>query len=219
MLCPPNSGDISIQATPHFVDDSLHASTILLIQTSGRWSYTDALAFVDAADYVADADIDGTSEWIGVLDDGQWLHIAEGFDYRIYYRPDRNQRFCELSREFDVFWFCLGDADMSFNYALFRDGKCVREVVVNSPNYDDHIVVANKGELLSGEERIFAPGGDTLLLKDADQYMPTLLHLASELGAKTEYTNRSFSYFRSPGAKRMSIAGYWSEFLRRIRTR
>jgi hypothetical protein len=141
---------------------------------------------------------------LGVYDDGQWLQLIDGYDYKICSRRNISQKFMDISRRFDVFFFSLPDHDMSLNYAMYQHGQCVRSVWISSPKFTDQVIEKNTGELLRGEEQVIFGKDGQFLLDGGDSYKLSLLAIAEEMGANTNYTKSTFSFYRQSNSRSLN---------------
>ena len=176
------------------INDEPHASTFVFIKTRGSWSPEDALAYLGIKEYQKDQSFDDIGGRLWFYDDGEWMHILDGWDYRLL-NNQLPKSLIELSRKFDVLMFYVGDSDMSFSYAIYEEGKCKRNLKVESPAYTDKVVEQNEGKMMSCEEGILSEDGK-ILISEAENYIEVLLDMAFKLGVDGKYTEDNLQVYR-----------------------
>lgn len=88
---------------------------------------------------------------IFVSRDDQWVHIIDNSFWMLDESKEVKKSIEALGKRYDIYTCSVGDADLSFNFKYFKDGQLRREYVVESPNYNDEVIVVNFGDVLSGE--------------------------------------------------------------------
>ncbi|WP_422107015.1 hypothetical protein [Winogradskyella sp.] len=116
----------------------------------------------------------GTENHIYMSRDDNWIHIMDNFFYSLWYSEAVSQRIEHLAETYEIFTCSVGDVDLSFDFNYYKNGKKVREYVVESPNYVDEILKKNVGNPLKGEYEG---------LKLSDQ-LESVIYIAKELGIK-----------------------------------
>jgi len=103
-----------------------------------------------------------------------WVHLMDNWWYTFWHSEALSKRVEVVGEMLEIFVCSRGDADESFDFKYFKEGKKIREYVVESPNYSDEIVKIDWGNPLPGE----AEG-----LKQKDQ-LHRITHIAKSLGIR-----------------------------------
>jgi len=89
---------------------------------------------------------------IFVSRDDQWIHVIDNFFWMLNQSENVTKSIEALGVHYDIFTCSVGDADLSFDFKYFKNGKLRREYVVKSPNFNDEVISINFGIPLSGEK-------------------------------------------------------------------
>lgn len=111
---------------------------------------------------------------IFVSRDDQWIHIIDNFFWMLNESEVVAKRIETLGEHYELYTCSVGDADLSFDFKYFKNGKLRREYVVKSPNFNNEVIAVNFGDALSGE---------TEGLRKKDQ-IEKVLFIAQSLGIK-----------------------------------
>ena len=83
----------------------------------------------------------------------------------------------KLNKEFEIFACSIGDSDDSFDIRLYKNGKMVREVVVEDTKYNGGQISVNRGRPLEGER-------ESLKLQGITQ---RVIAIATHMGINTNH--------------------------------
>jgi hypothetical protein len=139
--------------------------------------------------YVPTATADLGVDYLGISRDEAWTHIVDNFGYTHWHSKVFSRHFASLSGRMDVFYFMMGDSDMSFELSLYRRGSLVRHVRWDDPHYTGGHLVADFGTPLEFEESIS---------RGHDPY-DGLLQVAAGLGIQTDYSAHQFRLYAPLG--------------------
>lgn len=88
-----------------------------------------------------DTDIDT----LQVVENGEWTLFLDDLSFTLYSNVWLDSHLDTLVKEYDVFYFLLGDAFDDYTFAYYRNGTKVRKVDVQD-NWDHGILRLNDGE-------------------------------------------------------------------------
>lgn len=145
----------------------------------------DVLDLFGLANYVQINTVDGRFDYLGISRDERWVHIVDNFGYTHWHSKVFSTQFSRLSLSMDVFYFVMGDSDMSFEMSLYQRGLLARHVHWDDPHYTGGHLAAESGIPLPFEDMI--PRGH-------DPY-EGLLRVASGLGIQTDYSTHHFQLY------------------------
>ncbi len=148
-------------------------------------SDADLLATLGLNSYVPIASVESRYDYIAIGRDFRWTHVADNFGYTHWASKDFKEAVSRLCTRFEVFTFSVGEGDMSFDLALYRDGQRERHFVWEDRDYSGGKLSEQSGLPLAGEEAI--PCG-----KDP---LDGLWRVASALGIESDYTKLSMSLY------------------------
>lgn len=94
--------------------------------------------------------------YIYITEDHDWLYILDNWAYEIWHRNFFREKLIELSTDFEIYNFSVGDADDSFDFLYLVNGKIKRKYVVTDPYYKGGKVDINIGESFPIEEMALA---------------------------------------------------------------
>lgn len=80
-----------------------------------------------------------------VVKNGEWTLFLDDLSFTLYSKIWLNNRLEALLKEYDVFYFLLGDAFDDYTFAYYKNGIKVRKVDVQD-NWDHGILRINDGE-------------------------------------------------------------------------
>lgn len=99
-----------------------------------------------------------------LIDLDDWLLIADDWYYTLWHLHTTRQTIANFALDSDVYYDMVGDSCESYGFAIYRNGCMVREVQVDSPQYNNQIPRIDNGPRLPVE-------GDTLLVPDIEAHV------------------------------------------------
>jgi hypothetical protein len=139
--------------------------------------------------YVPTATADLGVDYLGISRDEAWTHIVDNFGYTHWHSKVFSTQFDSLSCRMDIFYFMMGDSDMSFELSLYRRGSLVRHVRWDDPHYTGGHLAAESGTPLQLEDSIS---------RGHDPY-DGLMQVAAGLGIQTDYSTHHFRLYAPRG--------------------
>jgi hypothetical protein len=131
---------------------------------------------------------------VAVHDDGHWLQVASMWS--LYDIKGRAAKIRRASRHGTAIYFCVGDCDQSYEFAVFEDGRLRRDFSVASPGYDDHVVERNSGGPLPGESRCIDASSGDMIPEDPERYPEQLYKLFAPFDLRPPPMNARLSYYQ-----------------------
>jgi hypothetical protein len=100
--------------------------------------------------YLFDPTPEDSSRYVLVTEDREWVHILDDLSYSMWHTPSVHEAIPHLSHEFDIFMYTVGDADNSYEFAYYREGRLARRCVVDDTTWgqSEGVVVEDNGEPL-----------------------------------------------------------------------
>ena len=134
---------------------------------------------------------------IFIAQDDEWLHIIDPV-YYLYYVPNIRKQMAKLGREYDIFYYALGDADYAHDFTYYKNGVKARDFVIQDNwGQGKTIITTNQGapfltELLyttNAMRRTSFLARVTRFLKIKVDEFTYVLKIAKEIGIDTHYNN------------------------------
>lgn len=107
---------------------------------------------------------------------GEWGCVMDSFWYGLWHTKEVWINIERLGEKYEVFCFSVGDSDCSYDFAYYKDGKKVRELVIIDPEYNNPKVSVDFGDKLDGEKGT-----------DINGSIKSLLNLGQSLGINAEF--------------------------------
>ena len=80
-----------------------------------------------------------------------WLMLGDDVTYTLWRNKELRSEVARVASQYDVFMFSVGDCDRSFDFVLYRDGKLLREIQVESPQLMERVLSNEYGDQLDGK--------------------------------------------------------------------
>lgn len=90
-------------------------------------------------------------ECIYISRDANWVHIMDNWFYSHWHSKELRQKIDELGKKQEIFTCSIGDCDLSFDFKYFAEGRKLREYIVQSPNFNNQIIMTDSGVPLPAE--------------------------------------------------------------------
>jgi len=169
--------------------DSIFAPFFIFIRCANQYDDRELLDRLGLQDYLPDSDPRISQKYLFIAEDPEWLHIGDDWHYTLWHTPEVHRGIDELAKQHDLFTCVVGDVDLSYAFAYYTHGHCVRHYVVDSPHYYDAIVTTNWGTPLPSEADIAC---------EPDEWC-WLLALARSLGINTVHQRAAIRvYTKAP---------------------
>ncbi len=156
----------------HFIDGKPFAPYFIFIKNINEKSDGEILELLE----LEHCELFDYGDYVHISQDANWVHVIDNDAYQLWYSQKLTNRIEELGKEYEIFTCSVGEPDLSFDFRYFRDGKKIREYVVESPNYDDQIIITDFGSPILGEEILVHEE----LVKG--HQLAVVLHIAESLG-------------------------------------
>ncbi|MFK8105360.1 MAG: hypothetical protein AB8G15_22800 [Saprospiraceae bacterium] len=91
--------------------------------------------------------------YLFITEDAEWTHLMDDFCYTLWHLESLSEKLEVLSQRYDIFCCSVGNVDDSFDFIYDKNGKVVRDYVVEDLQYNGGVVVKNEGTPLAGEEK------------------------------------------------------------------
>jgi|SRR5579883_300607 len=166
----------------------------ICVRDAGCLSDTDLLHLFGLANYQPTQSPRRHGCYVLLAGDGEWKIVADDYFYTLCNMSSTRQAIHQLGQTFDVFAAWVGDADYSFDFVYYRDGRVERRYVVDDPSWGGGgaVEVENTGDPLPGEEAAFRETDDLRIA----------FALAASLGIRTSYTAQEIRAYVPPGSPR-----------------
>ena len=161
---------------PFIHRNRLHSPFFIFIQAVGMYSDLELLHHLDISRVARDFAPSDTAKSVFVTQDPAWIHVADDWSYTLWHAPNTQAAIADLSIRHAIFTCCVGDIDLSYNFAYYRNAQLVRHCVVDSTLYGARSVVTNEGISLPCEaEAMRAHEGLDIVLSIA-QFLGITIH-------------------------------------------
>ena len=87
-----------------------------------------------------------------MVEDEKWTYLMDDWFYTLWHNEDIRKRIQSLSKNFEIFTCSVGDSDDSFDFTYFKQGKIIRQYIVEDPNFKGGEVVRDIGKPFSIEK-------------------------------------------------------------------
>lgn len=182
----------------YLIEGVVHSPTFIFIECKGELNEEAILKLFGFEGYYQDQEYHDIAGRILLHDDGNWVHVMDDWRGTLYYMDGRDDLLKSLSQDYRVFWFSIGDCDLSYDFTLYLSGKLVREFVVDSPGYTDRVVRRDFGQRLPAESALINHTTGNFIPENPDLYAGCLMNLAGSLGIKRIVDEASLKVFRKP---------------------
>ncbi len=163
---------------PAFPHGVLHTPFVIAIRNRNLGDEP-LLAWMGRADY-RPAEPRLTHPRVYLTEDAEWTLIADDWAYTLFHWC-REHRLRDAARWGEVFAFWVGDADRGYGFSHYVNGERRREYIVDSPHFDDRVVVADEGPRLAAESAALHSQEDATVI---------VWTLAASLGIETDHRNK-----------------------------
>lgn len=136
---------------PSIFSGHLHAPFFIYFRREPQLSDKQILEHFGLNAYQSVAKLPPGSTYAVIAEAGDWTLLADDWLYQLWHMPSTKNAIESLAKTRDVFAWSLGDCDQSYEYAVYRNGALVRQLVVDSPHFDDQVVRLDIGEQLPFE--------------------------------------------------------------------
>ena len=90
--------------------------------------------------------------YLFLVEDEKWTYLMDDWFYTLWHNEDIRKRIQSLSKNFEIFTCSVGDSDDSFDFTYFKQGKIIRQYIVEDPNFKGGEVVRDIGKPFSIEK-------------------------------------------------------------------
>lgn len=181
---PPESSRLIVR------DGILHSPYFIFVKSQPLLSDEALLAHFGLSDFRRMNVAARNSRYVVVADAGDWKMLADSWLYHLWNRSNKFERLAALARTHDRVFACsCGDCDHSYDFCFYQAGTLIRRLVIESPGYDDRVVVESVGEPFDAE-----PDPED----DKPVQPAELLAFAATFGIKTRFNSSELRIFNSP---------------------
>lgn len=182
---------------PLLIDGRIHSGYFTFIRSAVQYSDDEILIKLGLFGYKFVTEERAGFTYVHIAEDKEWIHIADDDQYTLWNDESVRARVAEIGLEHEVFTCSVGDIDMSFDLAHFRDGELKRRFVVRDQDcmgvrrrhHQGCEVAEDVGEQLPHEQEA---------MRSADP-LDVVISLAESLGIDTDHKASSI---RSYGKER-----------------
>ncbi len=136
-------------------DGHIHAPYFILIDGGTAYTAEEAMKLLGIQGFKAAKQLEFSNHFLHITDDGRWLHLVDDWLYTQWHSKSIRDQIVKLAGKHDIFTCSVGDTDHSFDFEYYRDGKLIRQYVVEDMNYDGGHVTRDFGVPLPGEAEAF----------------------------------------------------------------
>lgn len=175
-------------SAPQIIRGYVHAPFLVFVRQRGVLSDGELLARLDLSDHRSRDTIDERDGWViglWMTNDAEWTHVIDNWSYDLYNAPGMRERLARLGAEYDVFTCFVGDADFTYSFEYYAQGKLVRQYVVDCDQEPDTYAVAKDfGEPLPIEAQV----------ADEVDDLTRMLKIAASLGIEADPEKLRFRF-------------------------
>jgi hypothetical protein len=133
----------------------IHAPYFIFIDGGSAYTDEEVMKLLGIEGFNVANRLEFPNQFLHITNNGQWLHLADDWLYSQWHSKSIRDRIVKLAATHDIFTCSVGDADHSFDFEYYRDGKLIRHYVVEDMSYDGGQVTKDFGEPLPGEVDAF----------------------------------------------------------------
>jgi hypothetical protein len=181
---------------PQIFEGRLHAPYFIYFRRVAKLSDAQILAHFGLTTYRLTEKLQRSSTYAVIGDAGEWTLLADDWFYRLWHMPTTRPAIESLAKEGEVFAWSVGDCDQSFDYCLYRDGRLVRQYMVDSPHFSDQVIRTDFGERLSFESELLS--SDLSIEEKMNQF-------TSQLGINPFVTQDMLRLYATPYESKLDL--------------
>lgn len=83
--------------------------------------------------------------YLFLTEDREWTYVMDDWFYTLWHNKEIRNWIKSMSQEFEIFTCSVGDCDDSFDFTYFKEGRIVRQYVVEDPHFKGGEVVKDFG--------------------------------------------------------------------------
>lgn len=83
--------------------------------------------------------------YLFLTEDNEWTHLMDDWFYTLWHDKEIRKQIKLLSENFEIFTCSVGDCDDSFDFTYFKQGKIIRQYIVEDFQFNGGEVVKDIG--------------------------------------------------------------------------